>query len=465
MSKTSVDKLLLGVIDGIFTYFRAGKINSKILAKCLINPELENINDFERLLRIHFILQDEVFEFITELNESIRKIKKRTKSNLILKRGQIKGRIIWQRTILLRYSKYFQDNSIFVCNDPLINFSIPGNLILKEIISVLYSILKDDLGEFEAGNYKYDWFHHWKNQKKTITTFFNFYQKNIYLKKIKTKKNQKIPLREIRKVLCSRNNLYRKAANLLLKYYKIKFKQYDKDFVKKLLKSTLIVPKEPATIFELYCIFKIISRIQKKISIKLNLITKLQKELAIFENNNWLIKIFHNSTGSFNFFEKIEDINENYIAEYPYIQRLILSRKLYYQVFKEISLKEPKKSLYSGRPDIIIECWRKHLLNKKELVLLCIGEIKFTLRKYYFSKGLKELMEYLYYAKFKSKYLLESNQQHEEISKDLKIYGILIADKTNFLKKHKFDIKTIKIDIFNSNSINDFDFDLPNKNT
>ena len=85
MSKTSVNTLVQGIVDGIFTFLRAGKINSKIIAKCLINPELENINNFERLLRIHFILQDEVFDFITELNESIRKIKKRTKNNLDLK--------------------------------------------------------------------------------------------------------------------------------------------------------------------------------------------------------------------------------------------------------------------------------------------------------------------------------------------------------------------------------------------
>ena len=95
MTKTSQNILVNGIIDGIFAYFRDGKINSEILAKKIINPELERIRDFDKILKMHFILQDEVVEFIDRLNKNIRRIKKKTKNNLEIRRNNIKGRNLW----------------------------------------------------------------------------------------------------------------------------------------------------------------------------------------------------------------------------------------------------------------------------------------------------------------------------------------------------------------------------------
>jgi len=460
MSKTSIEDLIEGVKNGIFTYFRAGQLNPKILAKKLINPEIGKIEDFEKILRIHFLLQDHIVEFITNLNKNIRKIKKRAQNRFLLKRDQIKGRVLWQRTVLLRNTKFYGDNSIFICNDPQMNFNIIENIILKKILSIIYTIFKKDLIEFEASNYKYDWFKKWKGKTNNIRQFLVFYKKNIYLKKIKTVELQDITDKQIFKVMKSRSKLYREAANILCEYKKIISNSFDKHFLSKLLNSTLIAPSDISTLYELYCIFKIVFKIQENLDMKLNLISKINREFAIFENNNYYIYIYHDSTGSFNFYEKIPELNRDEIKN-QYLRRLVISRKEHLRIIQNIMKSKPKPHLYSGRPDIIIEMWRKKPDRAKILERIYIGEIKYTISKNYFSQGLKELIEYIQFAKFNNSYLVNKTHSSKEIDDNLKIYGILIADGTNFLKEEHKVLLLEKIDllIFNTGSIDKLAFE------
>jgi len=453
MAKTNREFLIREIKNGIITYFKAGKINSEILAELLINPNIAKIRNFSKILRIHFILQEKVVDFIKDLNHNIRQIKKRTINNFLPTKNKVKGRVLWQQTILLRNTRNYGDKSLFICNNPKLDFNIKENLVLKKLLYLIYSTFKNDLHEFEKDDYNYKWFNKWKREKNLIKEFFKFYQKNIYVNKIEDIQNIQISHRELLKVTYSRNILYRAAARLLLEFTKINNLDFDEDYISNLLSSTLIVPEENSTLFELFCLFKIIFKIQEDLNIKLNIISKEQKDFAIFENENYLINVFHDSTGNLNFYDNLDDIDLKNIQKYSFLSRLIKSTISYSSIFNELTGSTSINSLYRGRPDIIIEFWRKLSEKDKVLEKIYIGEVKYTNKKSTFSNGLKELIEYIYFAKYQKEYLLNNKERSDFISSDLKIYGILIADKTDYLNNLTGCSNDIKIDVYNTESI------------
>lgn len=460
MDKTGREYLIKEIKNGIITYFKEGKINPNVLADVLINPDLENIRDFSKILRIHFILQDKVVDFIKQTYQNIRQIKKRSVNNFQLTRNKVKGRVLWQKTILLRNTKNYGDKSLYICNNPKIDFNIQENLVLKKLLSIVYSTFKDDLRGFEKDNYNYDWFNKWKKEEDLINKFFKFYQNNIYINRIEDIQNIKISHRDLLKVTYSRNHLYRQAAILLFELIKINDLNFEEEYISNLFSSTLIVPEYSSTLFELYCLFKIVFKIQEDLDMKLNIISKEHREFAVFENNGYTINIFHDSTGNLNFLEKLDDINHEDISKYSFLSRLINSSISYSSIYNELTGSNSRDSLYRGRPDIIIEFWRKKSNENKILEKIYIGEVKYTNKKSTFSKGLKELIEYIFFAKYQKDYLLYNKEPSISISSDLKIYGILIVDKTDYLNNCSGSFNDIKIEVFNTKNIKSMHFDL-----
>ena len=106
--------------------------------------------------------------------------------------------------------------------------------------------------------------------------------------------------------------------------------------------------------------------------------------------------------------------------------------------------------LYRGRPDLIIEVWQKEK-SKLNLKKVFIGEIKYTEKLSTFSKGLKELIEYINFASYKDNFL---------ISNKMKVSGILIVDGLKFIVDKEYKNDNYDIQIFDSNSINNFKLNL-----
>jgi len=398
MSKTSRKLLINSIKNGIITYLREGKINSTILSKKIINPDLDKIQDFDTILRIHFILQDKLIEFISQLNKEIRRLKKRTINNYAISKNFVKGRILWQKTLLERSKRNYRDKSLFICNDPKIDFNIPENIVLKILLTQIYSILIDDLRDYKKSDYNYKWFSKWNEKKDLIQSFFKFYQNNIYLNRIKAIKSRDLSSKDLLKVFQSRHFIYRKAAELLYELKKIENHEFDQDFISDLLNSTLIVPEDNSTLFELFCLFKIIFNLQKKYDMRLNIIGKKRKEFAVFENNKYIVKIFHDSNGSLKFNDKLEELDFTSIEKDSYFERIVNSIRMYGKIYNDLFGIKINKSLYRGRPDIIIEKWEKKSRGNLTLVELYIGEIKYTNKKLTISRGLKELIEYIHFA-------------------------------------------------------------------
>jgi len=86
------------------------------------------------------------------------------------------------------------------------------------------------------------------------------------------------------------------------------------------------------------------------------------------------------------------------------------------------------ETLYSGRPDIMIEEYEDNRLTK-----LWIGEVKYTDLDQTFSRGLKELVEYLY---------LVQNQDGDyltDTSHETDIRGVLIVDDMEYMNADRVE--------------------------
>jgi len=450
MTKTKREDLVYEIKNGIITYLKQGIINSEILTKKIINPEIGKIDDFDKILRIHFLLQDNVINFISELDKEVRTIKKRTITTHNLKRNQIKGQILWHKTLLLRSTKYIRDNSIFICNEPKIDFNMLENLVLKKILHHLYTIFKNDLKSYEKSNYDYNWFSKWKDKSDLVHSFFKIYENNIYLNKIHKIEKIQIKTKDLYKVLRSRNQLYKNAAKILIEINKILNHTFDAEYISDLLTSTLIIPEKTSTLFELFCLFKIIFQIQNSFDIKFKILDKDVKEFAIFENDKFIINVFHDSKGNLDFSEKIKDISISEVKRDSFLGRVINSINDYKSFYEFLMGTHSLSYLYRGRPDLIIEIWQKEK-SKLKLKKVFIGEIKYTEKPSTFTKGLKELIEYINFASYKDNFL---------ISNKMKVSGILIVDGLKFIDNRECKNVNYDIQIFDSNSIDNFKLNL-----
>ena len=112
------------------------------------------------------------------------------------------------------------DKTIFSVNERNRNYDIPENLVLKEFLQVLYTILYQsiDVDYFK----KYDWFSEWESLKKIVS---HTLRKNIYLSRVNLERNM-VTDRMIKATTNHRHPLYRKAAELLLLYRKLFSEKY-----------------------------------------------------------------------------------------------------------------------------------------------------------------------------------------------------------------------------------------------
>ncbi|EKF49098.1 hypothetical protein H17ap60334_07538, partial [Thermosipho africanus H17ap60334] len=93
--KTPKEELIKEINDDLITYLKSGYFSPNTFLKKL-NLNIEN---FERLIKLHFLLLDEVREYIKSLPFLIRTLKVSSSKNEQVSREGIKGQINWQKTI------------------------------------------------------------------------------------------------------------------------------------------------------------------------------------------------------------------------------------------------------------------------------------------------------------------------------------------------------------------------------
>lgn len=407
--------------EELMIYFKSGVINPKTFFK------LEGVNykSMHDILKIHFILSNEVQDYVLGLEQSIKNIKNSTGINKKLFNGEIRGNIDWNKTIEYRCNTFPKDGTKFVCENVNKIYDIKENLVLKKTISIIYSIIHLELGmdRFNAR----PWY---EDGEKISSIISNIYNKNIYIKRIDIS-NILVTNKMISDVFNSRNKLYKDSANILKLYNDIM--NLDEEEITKMFSSTFIDIQDENTVFELYSIFKYIRNEFPSDKLKYNILDGKEDCLAKLEDSKYIYEFYHDSIGrsniNFNIYRQDIENSENLYLE----RKLkVLNKKA--SIYKELEGRDSSNNVWSGRPDFLIMKINKISGN---IVKLTLGEIKYTNDKNYMYTGLEELLEYMNFVR------------DEELSYmgDLLIEGLLFVDDIALNKNEFENIKIINRDL------------------
>ncbi|MDG5760649.1 hypothetical protein QA600_15035, partial [Natronococcus sp. A-GB1] len=103
----------------------------------------------------------------------------------------------------------------------------------------------------------------------------------------------------------------------------------------------------------------------------------------------------------------------------PYFRRYQDVLETHIELLGDFLNRGAGKTLYSGRPDIVVEVYEKETDTTLPRRVL-LGEIKYTESEQTFARGLRELLEYTRFARVRDTYL------HETPGVD--VAGLLITD-------------------------------------
>jgi hypothetical protein len=406
MTKTKPETLVDEIADDFNSYLSKGVRVGEITGE--VDPNL-NIEDIEKLLRIHFVLTEGseqeagVIGFVDGLREEVRRIKTTVTKDTVFLENEVRGRIDWQETIKERYRSASPDIG-YACTQTRENYNIEENLVLKRLLSVIHEIVHDDLKPALDNPDEYEWLGRWvatdEEERENLNEVLNdVFLNNIYLQRIETDENR-ITDRMIESVKKSRSSLYRDAANLLDRYRRLTAQDIDTEEAASLLRNTFIRPSETERLFELYWVFRILGEYD-------NARFKLIEEgsdgvVARWEEDGYEYKLFHDSVGGMTFSEDadLEDAPDD-----GYFRRVVHVDNKFEDLRSELLNEGTDDGLWGGRPDVLIE--RRD--GDDELDEVFIGEVKYTRYKGYAAQGLRELLEYMVFAKESVGYVEEES--------------------------------------------------------
>ncbi len=454
MQEASRKEIVNDVSKNIILYFMQGKKQiGNLLDSLEIEGLEETISDFEDFLKISFFLKDDVIRFLDFLPSGIRRIKTENQHKSIDTKGEIKGNIDWQKTVVNQIKT--SDDSYYSCNIPEKNYDILENLLLKKVLFELYTIMENNLKiPIEK---KYQWVLDLNRNKKNsdgklgdklLNNFEQVYNKNVHLTRIQHPNTYEITDKHIYAAQHSRSQLYRKAAEIYVEYNNLlnisTDEEWKEDF-KELMEQTLFLPLSDDILFEFYAFFKVFYSIKDNFNSKdnsdsnfkhtFNRIMEGSKELisAEIEEKNRMFCFYHNQQGRFDYEYKLDNLKKENVndQEHEFLFRYKEVVVNHTKIYNELCKNKNDYVFYKLRPDITIEICD---MIEKELKGVIIGEVKYTSNMKTISKGLKELLEYLQYAKYDGEYLTKKHQNEE-----INLCGVLIVNKLpKNISKNKF---------------------------
>lgn len=383
------EDLLEDISGFLHGYLKSGKVNiNSFLSKTNIN-----ITNLEQLLRVRFLLMEMTKEFVEGLPNSLRRFRTSTRLKNETHYGEVRGQIDWGQTIVERLATNYKDQTLFSTSESHRSYDTPENLVLKELVGILYYLLYQDA--YLKGFEDREWFKDWKRLKENIAYAF---KKNIYLSRVSL---TYVSERIIQKTLTHRSKMYRNAAELLLFYRKLTNGNFSEEDLNKILSETLITPDNKDVLFELYWVVQIIKKNAKEC--ELYLLDGSQNLFASWKDPAFIYRLYHDSVGSGNiqFNVAASEVAE---SENTYLQHKYQSFQLSKQVVQEVFGRSSSSQFWGGRPDFLLEVYQ---VETNELAKVVIGEVKNTTHINYGITGLRELMDYIHLAKdSKGSYLL-----------------------------------------------------------
>jgi len=407
--KTKPEQMLNEVADKLIIYLKEGQVKPQSFLQKL---DL-NIDNMYQLLRLHFIIKKDVVGFIQALPDRIRNIKTSTRKIKRKYKNEIKGRIDWQETISERFQQNPADKTTFVCERTSKNFNIQENIVLKQLLAIIYNIIINDL---DGKPENYSWLSDWLGDRNLAAGLERLYFRNVYLNRIDLAE-ETVTDRMIQDTKKSRSVLYREAAELLEFYReqveREKWRQ-DSDEVRNMLENTFLCPEKESVLFELFWTLKILScNLEQSLASQLKLLEKGQNVVASWQRKGREYTLYHDCDGSKELsclvgLDEFSSVKDKYLQNH--LEGLQTAKRI-----SEVFSSGLRPSLWQGRPDLIVEIRDE----EKCLQKVVVGEIKYTCRTGTAKQGLKELMEYCQLMKYQKEYVGDM---------DIEVVGLLLLD-------------------------------------
>lgn len=356
LNDKNMDLLLEEIKEFLHLYFFKGSISNNP------NKPIEDLfdlskDDLDTLKAIHFLLSDEVKNLVEIMPTLMRNLSHSTRKETEEFRGQIKGRIDWNKTIKERMSQGFDDKSLFICQPPSKYYDLEENQLLKFLLNKIISLKNNfvdfiALTEFDVEKIdSSDW------QKKVS----NIYQiskktlKKVYFNDITSIKVVKS--KHLRKTYKNRNQLYHRVAKAYILYEDL-FVLEDKYVLRDLVENRLIKAADPDKLYEIYVFFNLIKALPES------------KDLSLlYSGNDYSAKSQIGAVGITVYYQKTP---QNLREESEYLE--ILDN---YEINKSVK-----------SPDVIIE------FEKNNDVYYRLVEVKNSSQTEYVRESLYKVMGY-----------------------------------------------------------------------
>lgn len=378
-------ELLDELTQDILAYVMHGTFPEHHIAQELAPSELdERFNDYEMLVKLHFILRPDVVDFVESLPEHLRRVKTQTENVSRVNRGAIEGRINWSATIRERHSRNPRDKSLFVCENRTESYDIDENIVLKRMLALIYDTLSKCEEYLER---EYEWVNdRWRGDPDLVKSMRDIFRRNVHLTRIRSPKEYEPTDRMIQRATESRQPIYRRAAQLLTDYQRTL--RGEREAIAELLNSTAIAPDDDETLFELFVLFRYIGVVEQlsEGQFELQTIETGSQEVARLQDEERSIVLYHDSAARAQDLEFISDVKDKDPGS---LSRTELIQYETGRLTDEYFVEDEFRST-TGRPDVIVL-----EIEEDDSVEYLITEVKYSSRRETIQRGIKETLEYL----------------------------------------------------------------------
>lgn len=379
------DELIEGLSQDVLAYVMHGSFPEQQVVEELRPDALDGrFDDYESLIRLHFVLRPDVVAFVERLPRRLRSIRTETESVSNTARGQVDGRIDWNRTVRQRYSRNPHDRSLFVCEHRSEDYDTDENVVLKRLLALIYETLEDCAHLFDR---EYDWVtDRWRESLDLVDVLRNVVERNVHVSRIREPTEYEPTDRMLQRAETARSEIYRESARLLRSYRESL--AADEGAVADLLRETTITPDDEETLLELYVLFRYVSAIESldEAAFSIRTIESGSQEIARLVHGSRELLLYHdNSAGDrgLSFLPEEFERSPEELSRAGLVQREAQSvAEAYFQD------RELRRS--TGRPDVIVLEVREE--GRREYL---VTEVKNSTNYDTVRSGIKETLEYL----------------------------------------------------------------------
>lgn len=388
------DQLLAELTEDILAYVMHGSFPEHEFAKRIKPDGLdERFEEYELLLDLHFILREDVIEYVRQLPRWLRRIRTESQTVVRTHRGAIRGRVNWESTLKERYAGNPRDRSVFVCDDHSTHYDIPENIVLKSLLGVIHRTLQ------QAEDYlhqDYDWVAQtWKGNEPLIADLQRIMERNVHLLRIREPTVMEPTDRMLVQAESARQKVYRDAATLYRE--RMRLHRGDADMIESLLSERAITPDDLSTLFELFVLFKMVGTLEQLLETNptFRTISQDRQELVRMQSDPPVV-LYHDNSASdrdLSFRSQVDASDPRSRSDKVQDESLSVARSY----FKNRTFEN-----HTGRPDVLI--LEVHDPAEDEYTYL-ITEVKYSANRKTVRRGIKETLEYLAFLRVNEEYV------------------------------------------------------------